>query len=64
MEHDLPVLRILTDRGTEYCGRADRHDYKLFMAINDIEPTKANSAKSECPCRPWRTANVSGGKNS
>ena len=30
----------LTDRGTEYCGRADRHDYQLFLAINDIEHTK------------------------
>ena len=39
-EHNLPVLRILTDRGTEYCGRADRHDYQLFVAINDIEHTK------------------------
>lgn len=39
-EHGLPVLRILTDRGTEYCGRADRHDYQLFLAINDIEHTK------------------------
>ena len=39
-EHNLPVLRILTDRGTEYCGRADRHDYQLFLAINDIEHTK------------------------
>ena len=39
-ENDRPVLRILTDRGTEYCGRADRHDYQLFLAINDIEHTK------------------------
>ena len=39
-QHDLPVLRILTDRGTEYCGRADRHDYQLFLAINDIGHTK------------------------
>lgn len=38
--HELPVLRILTDRGTEYCGRRDKHDYQLFMAINDIEHTK------------------------
>ncbi len=29
-ENDLPVLRILTDRGTEFCGKADRHDYQLF----------------------------------
>ncbi len=39
-EHELPVLRILTDRGTEYCGRADKHDYQLFLAINDIDHTK------------------------
>ena len=30
----------MTDRGTEYCSRADRHDYQLFLAINDIEHTK------------------------
>ena len=39
-EHQLPVLRILTDRGTEYCGRPDKHDYQLFLAINDIDHTK------------------------
>ncbi len=39
-EHDLPVLRILTDRGTEYCGRVDKHDFQLFLAINDIDHTK------------------------
>jgi hypothetical protein len=26
-EEQLPMLRILTDRGTEYCGRAEAHDY-------------------------------------
>lgn len=36
----LPVLRIMTDRGTEYCGCADTHDYQLFLAINDIDHTK------------------------
>ena len=39
-EHDLPVLRILTDRGTEYCGCVDKHDFQLFLAINDIDHTK------------------------
>lgn len=39
-QNGLPVLRILTDRGTEFCGKADRHDYQLFLAINDIEHTK------------------------
>ena len=36
----LPMLRILTDRGTEYCGRADQHDFQLYIAVNDIEHTK------------------------
>lgn len=36
----LPMLRILTDRGTEYCGRMDSHDYQLYLAVNDIEHTK------------------------
>jgi transposase InsO family protein len=40
IEHKLPLLRILTDRGTEYCGKAERHDYQLYMAINDIDHTK------------------------
>ncbi len=39
-EQELPMLRILTDRGTEYCGRADQHDYQLYLALNDIEHTK------------------------
>jgi len=25
-QHGTPLLRILTDRGTEFCGRADRHE--------------------------------------
>lgn len=42
-EHSLPMLRILTDRGTEYCGRAERHDYELYLAVNDIEHTKTKA---------------------
>ncbi len=38
-QHDLPVLRILTDRGTEYCGKSDKHDYQPFLTINDIDHT-------------------------
>ena len=39
-EQGLPVLRIMTDRGTEYCGKAESHDYQLYLAINDIEHTR------------------------
>jgi transposase InsO family protein len=39
-EQDLPLLRVLTDRGTEFCGKPDSHDYQLYLAVNDIEHTK------------------------
>ena len=37
---ELPMLRILTDRGSECCGKVENHDYELYLAINDIEHTK------------------------
>ncbi|WP_338295617.1 integrase core domain-containing protein, partial [Escherichia coli] len=40
---DLPMLRILTDRGTEYCGKVEQHDYQLYLAINDIDHTKTKA---------------------
>ncbi|WP_319526659.1 IS481 family transposase [uncultured Desulfosarcina sp.] len=42
-KHELPLLRVLTDRGTEYCGKAETHDYQLYLAINDIEHTKTKA---------------------
>jgi hypothetical protein len=42
-QQELPMLRILTDRGTEYCGRVDHHDYQLYLAINDIDHTKTKA---------------------
>ncbi len=36
------MLRILTDRGTEYCGKVERRDYQLYLALNEIEHTKTN----------------------
>lgn len=42
-EHQLPVLRILTDRGTEFCGKLEQHDYQLFLAVNEIEHTKTKA---------------------
>jgi transposase InsO family protein len=34
---------ILTDRGTEYCGKAETHDSQLYLAVNDIEHIKKKS---------------------
>ncbi len=41
--HQLPMLRILTDRGTEYCGRVEYHDYQLYLVVNDIDHTKTKA---------------------
>ena len=42
-EHDIPMLRILTDRGTEFCGKVEHHDYELYLAASDIEHTKTKA---------------------
>lgn len=42
-QHELPLLRVLTDRGTEYCGRVEQHDYELYLAVNDIDHTKTKA---------------------
>jgi len=39
-EHDIRVDRILTDRGTEYCGAHDRHEYELYLAVENIDHTR------------------------
>ena len=36
-------IRILTDRGTEYCGRLETHDYQFYLGINGIEHTKTKA---------------------
>ncbi len=42
-EHGVPLLRILTDRGTEYCGSREHHEYQLYLAIEDIDHTKTKA---------------------
>ncbi len=39
-EEGLSVLRVLTDRGTEYCGRPETHHYQLFLYLNEIEHSR------------------------
>jgi len=39
-QHGIPLSRVLTDRGTEYCGNPERHEYELYLAIEDIDHTK------------------------
>ena len=39
-QHDLKLMRMLTDRGTEYCGNRETHEYELYLAIEDIDHSK------------------------
>lgn len=51
-EHEIPLLRILTDRGTEYCGKVENHAYQLYLAVENIDhsKTKASSPQTNGIC--------------
>jgi transposase InsO family protein len=51
-EHDIPLCRVLTDRGTEYCGLAEHHEYELYLAVENIDHTrtKARSPQTNGIC--------------
>ena len=51
-EQNIPILRVLTDRGTEFCGSPDKHPYQLYLQLNDIDhsKTKVRSPQSNGIC--------------
>jgi transposase InsO family protein len=42
-EHEVPLLRVLTYRGSEYCGNPERHEYQLYLAVEDIDHSKTKT---------------------
>ena len=42
-EHAIAVNRVLTDRGTEYCGNPEHHEYELYLAVEDIDHTRTRT---------------------
>jgi len=48
----VPLLRVLTDRGTEFCGSHARHEYELYLAVENIDHTrtKAKSPQTNGIC--------------
>lgn len=42
-DHDIRLSRVLTDRGTEYCGNPERHEYELYLAVEDIDHTRTKT---------------------
>jgi transposase InsO family protein len=51
-EQGIALLRVLTDRGTEYCGNPEHHEYELYLAVEDIDHsrTKAKSPQTNGIC--------------
>jgi transposase InsO family protein len=51
-EQGVPVLRVITDRGSEFQGNPDTHHYELFLQMNDIEHTvtKTKSPQTNSIC--------------
>ena len=42
-EQTVPLLRVLTDRGTEYCGQREHHEYQLYLAVENIDHTRTKA---------------------
>jgi transposase InsO family protein len=42
-EHGVPLLRILSDRGSEYCGNREVHEYALYLDLENIEHTRTKT---------------------
>src|SRR6478736_3331296 len=51
-EHQVALQRVLTDRGTEFCGTHDRHEYELYLAVENIDHsrTKTKSPQTNGIC--------------
>lgn len=46
-EQGIPLLRMLTDRGTEYCGAREHHEYELYLAVEDIDHSKTRARRPQ-----------------
>src|SRR5207344_2707378 len=42
-QHEVKLLRVLTDRGSEYCGNPERHEYELYLAVEDIDHSRTKT---------------------
>jgi len=60
-QHGIRVCRVLTDRGTEYCGKHDAHEYELYLALEDIDHTrtKARSPQTNGICERFHRTMLS-----
>jgi len=42
-EQNVSLLRVLTDRGTEYCGNRECHEYQLYLAVENIDHSRTKA---------------------
>jgi transposase InsO family protein len=42
-EEGVKLQRVLTDRGTEYCGNPEHHEYELYLAVEDIDHSRTKT---------------------
>jgi transposase InsO family protein len=41
--HEVKLCRVLTDRGTEYCGNPEHHEYELYLAVEDVDHSRTKT---------------------
>ena len=46
-ENNVTLLRVLTDRGTEYCGAREHHEYQLYLALEDIDHSRTKARQPQ-----------------
>lgn len=46
-EHGISLLRVITDRGSEYCGNMEHHEYELYLAIENIDHSKTKARRPQ-----------------
>ena len=40
---EVKLCRVLTDRGTEYCGSPEHHEYELYLAVEDVDHSRTKT---------------------
>ena len=45
--HGLSVNRVLTDRGTEFCGAHHRREYELYLPVENIDHKRTKALSTQ-----------------
>src|SRR5262245_3066665 len=64
VEHDVKLLRVLTDSGSEFFGNHERHEYELYLAVEDLDHSRTKTrarrrtASVNASTRPRSTSSI------